>query len=1518
MNSRVNIILTFLLLTTTLLFTRQSIAEQAIHIKPPRREASVAEESFLPQGEYKRIAQLRKVLINPERSEQNEKIQAQFNIGRLYFKTKDYQSALTEYSALINKLKNKAPEKNISHLANIYYHRGLTYSQLAQYTSAIADCRMALSRNPTPEVQLHAQYILALNYKQLSNYAAAERTFLSLLSGKSNRAGGEIFASAYLQLGHLYVQKENYAAAANNYETAAKQLGNNSDKLEAIAGAAHSYLQLKDYPVAKSLYERLVAGAESSDFLATGYLALGDMRALKKQWAMAFQYYRAAKEHADVIGRDKTQRGEISFKLGESLYHQGKYKEARQALNAALRMLTSTSPQSKAQTLDASWAMDATYRLGECHYHLKDYEDSISAYQEAVEGYEGAIEGLMDEEVVPQVRKRIALAYLHSAKAQMQTASDETEVEAAMGAFQRAHRASQFIDDEELRRILSKQASYGEAESALKLGQKDMSKDVIRKLADAAADSGDIEGVLTAADFLFAAEDYEGAAEVYEELTYIEPTMPKQLEQKADALLQLGLCNIKRSQLEPENAARLQKTALRVYHLLLTDEYAQHNHLGEFVNQARYQKALIHHSLGEYEAAANLLSTAIKSDETGDIKNRGYVTLAHIYEKLAKYDDALAAYEAAASRLTDDQDKMFVRQRLGELYRQQGRYDDAIRHYEELSKGPDEFAAQAQYFIGWCYTNKQNPDVDAAAKAYRKVIDNYSAVECAPDAYWNLVKILSESEKREEALTLCEAITRKYSSSQDEHVSEIVTAARNFIRNTRLSQTELTDAETFRLSSLRENRLVGLLETYEDIIASPTTTPEDRAKAYLGLGNLRVQNGDITSALEAYGQAKKELQRAENTAYLQADIGYREAYAYQQLGEYDNAIATAEESLTLNPNEKTKLGDYYIMGVSYEELNQLGKAKNAFDYILAQNQIPAQMTSNSYFHLGNIYSKEEQNRRALLAYQQSAQTSDSKRAKVEAYRMIARLYEPAEVENAIDAWGDVLANSEDTAVFALQTAEALYRQGLLYLRQRDYNKAITDFERLIEEYDERPDEGVQMMVFDARLRLPDIIKRTGNLSLALSKAKSAESIAQAEGKPDTLAQIQYQVASLYHKQAQECKPKSKTYRELVTQAKAYYDRARQNAAAASLVGERMQKLINLATFQAGQLAYQTADFRNAIAAMESFLKEFPDDAKTADAQNYLAWAYYRLAETNRNDTTPFIKSAGVFAKAAADFPRDKRVPEWLYQAGTALKDANLIDKALAVYRSLVATHPEHKLAGEALHAIAGELYRAKQYDAAITTYQELLSKYPQSAWADDSAFAIGNCYYKLGQHDKAIQTYQSLAKQFPRNPLAARAQANIAAHHFNSKDYAQALGEYQKLTKANFPRIENRLLGEVNRSIREIENILAEPIYQKAANILTEAENKKIPRAQRQGYAQEAIDLCNQMAKKYPHSRYIAYATVSMGTAYEVLEQWDNAIASYEKMVKQYGVSQQGEITKLIDYAQKRIKSIQHYLRFNE
>jgi TolA-binding protein len=343
-----------------------------------------------------------------------------------------------------------------------------------------------------------------------------------------------------------------------------------------------------------------------------------------------------------------------------------------------------------------------------------------------------------------------------------------------------------------------------------------------------------------------------------------------------------------------------------------------------------------------------------------------------------------------------------------------------------------------------------------------------------------------------------------------------------------------------------------------------------------------------------------------------------------------------------------------------------------------------------------------------------------------------------------------------------------------------------------------------------------------------------------------------------------------------------------------------------------------SEFDDAIVALTLFTEKFPNDSKSIAARNYLAWSYYQSAgeqKTDKQRKQLFIQSADAFEKLSHQFSDDERAAGWLYQAGQASTEAGECNRAIAAYRQLADTYPTHKLTDAAVYSAANALRAANRYDDAIKTYQSLLSKYPHSDWVDESAYSAGICYDQLKQFDNAISAYQTVIEKFSDSPLAANAQANIAHYYFNRKDYVRALDGYKKLTKANFSNIDAKLSQDARTWVKDTENVLAESIYRQAVVAISKAEDDKISKEQRKKYAQDALALFKQITEKYPNSVYIDNVTVSMGTAHEILEQWEEAIASYEIITKRYPKTPPTkEIATLITYAQERIKTIQAYL----
>ncbi|MFQ6040558.1 MAG: tetratricopeptide repeat protein [Candidatus Poribacteria bacterium] len=1521
-----------------------------------RKSIPISEERPKPFKRMSKgkIRQLESAIKNPN-STPNERIEARFELGRLYFKAGNYRKALSFYDAIIKQFAGKKKRKSVKReLANVHYHRGLTYYQLGRYAKAIDDCNLSMRLNPTPDVQLRAQYILAMSYLNMpdSPKQMAEQAFAEALKfNPKDEEGQEIVASAYLQLGRLAMKREDYRDAAPKFRKAVEYFQkfqkkkNASQMTEAIADVAYCYLQLKDYRTALNWYERLVSTAQGEDnLLATGHLAIGDIYARDKKWADAEKNYRIAIRYAGENWDDKS-RGDTYFKWGESLLASEKQRQARDAYREALQL----NP-------DAKWVADASYNIGEISFEMRDYKDAINAYQQAIAGYESALGELEDGELIARAKTRIALAKFQLAEAyaseDYNAPRPEAEYRRILRAYQDARRASSSLTDEELRRSIEKDSLYGEAIFWQKLGERKRAVETASQLAEIANSTNDATALSQAADILFEAANNDGnyhkAAEVYERALRVWRESQKPTDAEYLRLMaRLGFCHLRMGEdATAEMRDELLRQAVGNYDAVLAEAESGEWMEGwkfpaELLDNVRYHKAVAHKLLGEYDAAAKLFEAVIASQSkttSADLDEASLLPLAEIYEKERRYDDAIQTYEKAYNSLTEPKDKAFSLQKLGELSRQRGRYDDAIRYYRELVSryAQSEFATPAQYFIALSYSRKpaaREDDLKKACAAYETFIQNHPSSELAPDAHWNLASLYNRLGQKAKAMEICKKIIERYQSSKSEtRISSVVDAAQNMLSNILIEKMDAPHLSTGGARGGLSAADAEMLRTQlEQIIASPTQAPDAKADAHFELGNLHLRAENYRAALAEYDSAMGESPKDE----LLTKIYYHKTLAHYELNEYPDVIATCKEALKLNPNLRTKAHLMYLLGVSYQASGQESEAETAFKTAIQLTQGGAdfdkakQINAQSHLYLGDIYNQRGRLAEAEEEYRRAAE-SDIPAIQAEAYHQMARLYElrpsdSAADEKIIEMYGNVLTVSDDDVL----TAEALYKRGLAHARQSQTEAAVADFEALTKRFADTHDGEIQAMVEDATFRLSNIYGRQGDVDSAIEKAKSVENIAGQSGKPDVLAQAQYQLASLYRKKAQTYERGSRTHRQLTSQASRLYRSAYENANAVSDKDETLREISNVASFQSGQLAYQLDKFDDAIEALSYFTENFPNDPKSLAGWNYLAWSYYQSAgeqKSNKRRRQRFIHAADAFEKLFQNFSADERAAEWLYQAGQALTEAGEYDRAIAVYRRLADRYPTHKLADAALYSAANAFRAAEQYDDAIETYRELLSKYPESDWADEAGYAVGICYDRLKRLDEALAAYQAVIGKFKDSPLAANAQANIAHYYFNRKNYVRALEEYKKLTRANFPTIDAKLSSDAKTWIKDTENVLAESIYRQAVAAMSKAEEKsprpplvngedKISQEQRKKHAKDALALFKRIIEKYPQSVYADNAAVSLGAAYEILGEWDEAIASYKIILQRYPKTPPTkEIVTLIAYAQERIKVIKTYL----
>lgn len=208
------------------------------------------------------------------------------------------------------------------------------------------------------------------------------------------------------------------------------------------------------------------------------------------------------------------------------------------------------------------------------------------------------------------------------------------------------------------------------------------------------------------------------------------------------------------------------------------------------------------------------------------------------------------------------------------------------------------------------------------------------------------------------------------------------------------------------------------------------------------------------------------------------------------------------------------------------------------------------------------------------------------------------------------------------------------------------------------------------------------------------------------------------------------------------------------------------------------------DLAAGIAALEAFLKQFPD---------------HRLADDARVQLVTSRIHRGRFAEAVAaaeDFlnePRrakTKQAAEVRNLLGRALQRQGKFTEALAAWRSFLVEHPSHSAWNEVQqqiieteYLIGAEAFRKKDYAAARAQWNEFLARYPLDPRSPQILLQFGRAEFLNKKYEAAIDEWRRLISKYPGTEQASQALFAVASVlEENLGRPLEALEEYRKLT----------------------------------------------------------------------------------------------------------------------------------------
>ncbi len=363
--------------------------------------------------------------------------------------------------------------------------------------------------------------------------------------------------------------------------------------------------------------------------------------------------------------------------------------------------------------------------------------------------------------------------------------------------------------------------------------------------------------------------------------------------------------------------------------------------------------------------------------------------------------------------------------------------------------------------------------------------------------------------------------------------------------------------------------------------------------------------------------------------------------------------------------------------------------------------------------------------------------------------------------------------------------------------------------------------------------------------------------------------------------------------------------------------------------------YLINDYDKVIEEGNELIEKYPESIYVQDALYNIGWAYY--------DTEQYDESIRVFQELITRFPTGTKADRALFQIGESYFDQEKYDDAVSSYQRLVdkmrineLTDLEiqriqrDKLAGltdeTALDLAAkaalkiGACYASSgRFDEASESYKRIATLFRYDLRLIFEAYnRLATMYYEQDRFDDAIQAYRDAIDEVQDKVIKAQMQVQICQLYFDEGYYEEAIQEYQIYINS-YSDVAFRakfdldmaffMLGRSHHELGSemIDNDQAqiglEHISQAVATFdrifedfpatnLTERIYFRKALAQQSAGTDEsihqAIDTFDLLLEEFPETVYREYVVVLKARAYKELEDYDNALAFYNKAIEEY------------------------------
>jgi tetratricopeptide (TPR) repeat protein len=623
--------------------------------------------------------------------------------------------------------------------------------------------------------------------------------------------------------------------------------------------------------------------------------------------------------------------------------------------------------------------------------------------------------------------------------------------------------------------------------------------------------------------------------------------------------------------------------------------------------------------------------------------------------------------------------------------------------------------------------------------------------------------------------------------------------------------------------------------------ASAADPRRGEAEYYVAFSALSLSHGDGEKLIDDFISNNPSSPKSATAYYDLANFFYDQKNYNKATNYYKKVDFPA-----LSQDQQSQA--HFKSGYSYFNLKKLDEALEQFNFVKSLN---SQYAPASNYYAGFIEYSKGLYPEALIDLRKAE--SNPSYSNVVPY-LIANVYYRQKKYDELLQYTTSLKNRSDLQnqeEIAMLTAEAYYFKG-------DYKNAIEGYEKFLAD---NPAKGESSLLF-----------RAGYSNYALNQVdKAIGYLSKSAAAKDSVSYYSsYYLGILYLKKGEKA---------LAVNA---FDYARKYP--------KDKKLAEESTFQFAKIAYDAGRPDQAISEFEKFLTTYPSSVHANETKELLAQAY--INGNNFHKAIEYIEA----------LPSRSAHIDQAYQKATYLKGVELFnrdDYAGAVLNFEKSLQYPRDPAFVALASYwAGEAYSVgRKYQEAIRHYQKVvdIGSVVDPEILLKTRYGLGYAHYNLQAYDKALFNFKEFVNKGTRNTINhTDGLIRLADCYYVSKQYDEALSMYTRARNIGSPDndyvlLQGGVINGIQRKYDESRSQLTALIqnYPKSQY----RDEALFQRAQfdiEQGNSQAAIDGLTQLIREGANSKFLPSAYMRRAASYFNLKQYDNTIADYATIVKQF------------------------------